>query len=83
MKVGKDNFLHRKKKIYGCSSLRNLDLGKNLLVIGPSAFENDSILSGVNIPETVYGLGVGAFKSCVSLPYVKIPKGDLTTVSKE
>ena len=66
-----------------CSSLRNLDLGKNLLVIGPSAFENDSILSGVNIPETVYGLGVGAFKSCVSLPYVKIPKGDLTTVSKE
>ena len=66
-----------------CSSLRNLDLGKNLLVIGPSAFENDSILSGVNIPETVYGLGVGAFKSCVSIPYVKIPKGDLTTVSKE
>ena len=66
-----------------CSSLRNLDLGKNLLVIGPSAFENDSILSGVNIPETVYGLGVGAFKSCVSLPYVKIPKGALTTVSKE
>lgn len=58
-------------------------MGKNLLVIGPSAFENDSILSGVNIPETVYGLGVGAFKSCVSLPYVKIPKGDLTTVSKE
>lgn len=66
-----------------CSSLRNLDLGKNLLVIGPSAFENDSILSGVNIPETVSGLGVGAFKSCVSIPYVKIPKGDLTTVSKE
>ena len=66
-----------------CSSLRNLDLGKNLLVIGPSAFENDSILSEVNLPETVYGLGVGAFKSCVSLPYVKIPKGDLTTVSKE
>ena len=66
-----------------CSSLRNLDLGKNLLVIGPSAFENDSILSEVNIPETVYGLGVGAFKSCVSIPYVKIPKGDLTTVSKE
>lgn len=66
-----------------CSSLRNLDLGKNLLVIGPSAFENDSILSGVNIPETVYGLGVGAFKNCVSIPYVKIPKGDLTTVSKE
>lgn len=66
-----------------CSSLRNLDLGKSLLVIGPSAFENDSILSGVNIPETVYGLGVGAFKSCVSIPYVKIPKGDLTTVSKE
>lgn len=66
-----------------CSSLRNLDLGKNLLVIGPSAFENDSILSGVNIPETVYGLGVGAFKNCVSIPYVKIPKGALTTVSKE
>ncbi len=66
-----------------CTSLKNLDLGKKLLVIGPSAFENDSILSAVNIPETVYGLGVGAFKSCVSLPYLKIPKGELTTVSKE
>lgn len=42
------------------------------MIIGPAAFKNDTALNGVEIPESLYGLGVESFANCTSLPYVAI-----------
>ena len=62
-------------KLYGCSSLRSIDLSKNNKItrIGDEAFYNCSSLTSVTIPNSVTEIGYGAFRYCSSLTNITIP----------
>ena len=62
-------------KLYGCSSLRSIDLSKNNKItrIGDGAFRDCSSLTSVTIPDSVTDIGGSAFRNCSSLTSVTIP----------
>ncbi len=43
--------------------------------IGNDAFENDLMLEGIEIPETVFDIGQEAFNGCKNLKEINLPKG--------
>ncbi len=58
VEVGKDAFKN-------CSSLATVDFGNSLEVIGISAFDGCSALSGtITLPASVISLGANAFENC-------------------
>lgn len=55
----------------GGKSLKQIDLGKTLRVIGEDAFSGDSALTDITIPDSVVTLEFDAFKGCTSLSRVR------------
>lgn len=59
----------------GCRFSDRLSLPKNLIKIGRNAFAGNQKLSGIiEIPESVAGIGSGAFTGCINLKGIIIPK---------
>ena len=56
---------------YGCSSLVKVVLGKNVAVIGESAFENCTLLTNLTVPKTVTEIKYNAFNGCYKLTDVQ------------
>ena len=56
---------------YGCSSLVKVVLGKNVAVIGESAFENCTLLTNLTVPKTVTEIKYNAFNGCYKLADVQ------------
>ena len=59
---------------YGCSSIKNVTLGKNVKTIGKRAFENCTSLKSITIPDSVTSIGCCAFAWCTNLTDISIPK---------
>ncbi len=55
------------------TGLTSLKIGKKLQTIGSYAFSGTAIKK-VEIPDTIYEVGTGAFADCKSLATVKLPK---------
>ncbi len=61
-----------KSAFSSCSNLQTVEWGRNLKIIGESAFSNTGLRS-VILPEGVDSIAHGAFYSCDSLQVVSIP----------
>lgn len=59
---------------YSCKSLKNINLGKGIEVIGKFAFFDCSSLEAITIPNSVNIIGDLAFDGCVGLKQVTLPK---------
>ena len=50
-----------------CKSLKSIDLGKGVQVIGNQAFYEAAALEEITLPDSVTEIGVGTFMGCTSL----------------
>lgn len=55
------------------ANLTSINLSKNLLSIGPSAFNKCNGLKTVELPEGLFHMNTSAFAYCDSLEYCKLP----------
>ena len=63
----------------GCTSLKEIDLGSNLVSIGSQAFSGCIGLTSVVIPEGVTSIGESAFRDCSNLRLLTLPNS-LTSI---
>lgn len=56
-----------------CKNLRDIQLSKNLKIVGESAFEETDI-ENISIPSKVTNIANGAFQYCYKLKSTKLPK---------
>ena len=57
-----------------CYKLKKIRWSRNLKIIGDEAFENDSSLTELNLPDKVKEIGAGAFRYCPNLKKVSLPE---------
>lgn len=57
-----------------CSKLKKIRWSRNLKIIGDRAFESDSSLTELNLPDKVKKIGAGAFRYCQNLKKVSLPE---------
>lgn len=50
-----------------CKSLKSIDLGEGVQVIGNQAFYDDAALEEITLPDSVTEIGVGTFMGCTGL----------------
>ena len=57
---------------YKCTSLKNIEIPKNVTNIGKKAFKSCNIES-LNLPEGITEISTSAFESCIALTSISIP----------
>ncbi len=66
--------------LYGCDSLKTLNIGEGITSIGTYAFYNCTSLTDVTLPESLETIGSHAFCNCSILTELSLPQG-LKTIS--
>jgi hypothetical protein len=59
----------------GCTNLKSITLGNDVIGIGDKAFKNCTSLTSITIPNSVDRIGYSAFDSCTALTSVVIGNG--------
>ena len=62
----------------GDTSIKNVNLGNNVISIGADAFSGCTALKTVQIPDSVTTIGATAFKGCINLENVTIGSGGVS-----
>jgi hypothetical protein len=63
------------RSIYGCGSLKTVELGEKITSIGSEAFRGCIWLKSMIIPDAVTSIGLGAFNGCIRMASVQIGSG--------
>lgn len=71
-----------KNTFKGCTKLKNLTIGKNVVTIGNSAFEKCNALTKVTLPAKIKTLGSSVFKNCKKLKNITVKSKVVKTVGK-
>lgn len=72
----------QKHELLGCTSLKKVNLSKNITSIGDIAFDGCELLSEIEIPDGVEEIGRRAFNDCFVMPDQKLPS-KLRTIGQE
>lgn len=66
----------------GCAALTQVELSKNLTLVGIEAFKNCTALKSIEFPDCVTGIGGNAFEGCTALQSIGLGKS-LQAVGRE
>lgn len=58
---------------YHCESLKTVNWGNAMELVGENCFEECGALESVDLPSTVWGIGEECFKNCEHLKEIKLP----------